>query len=66
MVRFRTRTRGDRPIAENAEPKVDACAAEGKRRLGRPNLTRIDSRLACAGNRKGDPTSSYLCCNTDN
>ena len=41
---------GDQPIAESAEPKVDAWVAYEKRRLGGPNLTRIDSRLACAGN----------------
>jgi hypothetical protein len=51
---------GDQAIAESTEPKIDVWAANEKRRLGGPNLTRIDSRLACAGNPQSDPISSHL------
>jgi hypothetical protein len=52
---------GDQPIAESGETKVDAWVANEKRRLCGSNLvTRIDSRLACAGNPQSDPISSHL------
>jgi hypothetical protein len=52
---------GDQPIAENAEPKVDAWVTYENARFCGPSLvTRIDSRLACAGNPQGDVVSSHL------
>jgi hypothetical protein len=50
-------TRGNHAMAESAEPKIDAWAAYEKHRLGGPNLTRIDSRLASDGN---PPKRPYL------
>ena len=42
---------GDQPIAESAEPKIDAWAAYENTRFCGPSLvTRIDSRRAGDGN----------------
>jgi hypothetical protein len=54
-------------MAKNAQPKIDAWAANEKSRLGGPNLTRIDSRIACDGNpqRTLSPVTSAAKTTTD-